>query len=454
MSLPRHLPLSVLLAAGLFGFTACAENTADPKASEAPVAASESAAAGSSAEPVTEKSAADAKPSEPKKLSAEEQAKADARREINRLSLEKVRLDTEMQIAALRERAARAADEDERAGVESAAALRAAKVALENAKEDAARADRDRAIAVAALKASLARRKEAVEAGELEAAAKLAKQESDNELLKLSAVAARIRRENEAAKVTAVKVTYAANPVVDGTLHISDRRIFINGLISDGTAAGVITKLNFFSLADPNAPVFIVMETVPGGNAMAAYQIMKAVESCTAPVHVVVKSTVGGAASAIVGAAPFSYTLPNSRVVFQQPATPARGATLGAQRDVIRVAETWYDILHKPVAAKAGLSTVEFAAEIYKHSGVGEWMEFGDKAVARKWVNTLVERIVEDSVDTLPPAPGPSTMASLSRGSAEVRTDAAGNTYFALPPLAAGDQWMVYDPQHLYRSSH
>lgn len=449
MILPRHLPLTALLAAGLLGFTACADNAADTKAPDAPVVASDSPA-----EPVAEKTATDANPSGAKKLSPEEQAKADARREINRMSLEKVRLDTEMQIAALRERAARSAEEDERAAVEAAASLRAAKIALENAKADVDRADRDRTIAIAALKASLARRKESAEAGELESAAKLAKQEADNELLKLSAVAAHNRRESEASKVTDAKVSYVANPVIDGTLHISDRRIFINGLITDGTAAGVITKLNFFSLADPKAPVFVVMETVPGGNAMASYQIMKAIESCPAPVHVVVKSTVGGSASAIVAAAPFSYTLPNSRIVFQQPATPSRATTLGSQRDGIRVAETWYDIIHKPVATKAGMSTAEFAAETYKHSGVGDWLEFGDKAVDRKWVNTLVERIVEDSVDTLPAAPAPSTPASLSRGSAEVRADAAGNTYFALPPIAAGDQWMVYDPQHLYRSSN
>lgn len=437
----RKLPSAILIAAGLLGSSVQAAGT-------------ETAPVDPKTEVATPKAESPAPKAEPQKVSPEDAAKAESRRVIERMTLEKLRLDTEMQIAQLRERASRLADEDERAKVESEAALRAAKLALANAKEDLPRADRDRAIALESLKASLARAKDLAAAAELETDTKLARQESENELLRLAGIAAKNRRENEASKIADVVAPVRPNPVVGDTLYISSRRIVINGPITDATCSGVISKLNFFGIADPKAPVFLVMETVPGGSAMASYQILKAIESSVAPVHIVVKGTVGGSASAIAASGKYSYTLPNSRIVFQQPASPSRATTLGSQRDGLRVAESWYARLHAAVAAKEGLTPDQFATETYKHSGVGEWLEFGDKAVGRKWVTTLVERMVEESVDTLIPVPAPSTMAGLSRGSVEAREDAAGHVWFSLPPLAYGDQWMMYDPEHRYRSAN
>jgi len=444
--LPRT-PLAALLAAGLLGFTACAET-------DSPPADVQSASPDTATAAATPPKPADDKPAAKPAPSPEDKAAADTRRRVDRLALEKLRLDTEMQIATLKERESRLDDEDERARVEAETALRAAKTALANAKEDAVRTDRDREIAVAALKAALARRKATVGAEEQELDAKLARQTADNEVLRLAAVAARNKRENDAARVVDATAGRPADPLKDGVLRISDRRIVIDGLITDATAAGVIAKLNFFGVADPAAPVFVVMETVPGGSAMACYQIMKAIESSSAPVHVVAKGTVGGGAAALVAAAKYSYTLPNSRLVFQQAASPLRGTTLGSQQDSLRVAESWYARIHAAVAAKEGLEPAAFAAETYRHSAVGDWLEFGDKAVARKWVNTLVERIADESVTTLPAVVAPSTMASISRGGVAAAEDAAGRIYFALPPLSYGDQWMIFDPEHRYRPAN
>ena len=35
--------------------------------------------------------------------------------------------------------------------------------------------------------------------------------------------------------------------------------------------------------------------------------------------------------------------------------------------------------------------------------------------------------------------------------SAEEKTDERGNAYVELPPLEAGDAWLIYDPQNRYR---
>lgn len=466
MTRKHRIPVAALIiASGFMSGTACAQTPEAPADAAPKVAAGpetkSTVEAHTTAKPAddaksgdTDKTGAASAPKVEAKLSPEEQAAKEARRKIDRMTMEKLRMETEMQIADLKLRAARLSEEDERARIETEAALRSAKTALANAKEDIARADRDRALAIANAKAALARQQESAAAAELETASKLAKQEADNALLKLTAAAAKVRLENEAARFADTQPAKLENPVQDGVLHISDRRILINGIISDATAAGVITKLNFFSLADGKAPIFIVMETVPGGNAMAAYQIMKAVESCAAPVHVVAKGTIGGSAAAILAAAPNSYTLQNSRIVFQQPASPSRAATLESQRDGLRVAESWYSRLHAAVAAKEGKTTAQFAAEIYKHNSSGDWLEFGDKAVARKWVNTLVDRIVEDSVTTLPPAVSPTIAPPPLRVTGEMRTDAAGRTYIELPPLAFGDMWMTYDPDRIYRSAN
>lgn len=461
MTRKHRIPVAALiLASGFLSGTACAETPTAPAAA-APKAAAESETKTVESSATTAAAPADTKPAtasttKPEaKLTPEELAAKETRRKIDRMTLEKLRMETEMQIADLKVRASRLTDEDERARIEAAAALRSAKTALANTKEDIVRADRDRALAIANAKAAIARQQESAAAAELETAAKLAKQESDNALLKLASAAAKVRLENEASRFADKQPAKLANPVQDGVLHISDRRILLNGLISDATAAGVITKLNFFSLADAKAPIFIVMETVPGGNAMAAYQVMKAIESCPAPVHVVVRGTVGGAAAAIAAAAPHSYTLQNSRVIFQQPASASRATTLASQADVLRVAESWYARLHAAVAAKEGKTTSEFASEIYKHNSTGDWMEFGDKAVERKWVNTLVDRIVEDSVNTLPPVAAPSSgLQPAPRRVGEARTDTSGRAYLELPPLAHGDLWMMYDPQHIYRSAN
>ena len=99
---------------------------------------------------------------------------------------------------------------------------------------------------------------------------------------------------------------------------ISDRRIPLNGPITNETADYVTTRIHFFNNKDPKLPIFIVIDDSPGGSVMAGYRILKAMEGSDAPVHVVVKSFAASMAAAIATLAKHSYAYPNAVILHHQ----------------------------------------------------------------------------------------------------------------------------------------
>ncbi len=437
MNLPLHSTLCALALAA-FASPLLAQSAPTP-AADSPKPAEEPAKT-APAQPEQPKTAE--RPAPP----AEPEEKRAARLKIDRIAMEKARLDLSLEIAALKARRERSADDAERSRLETEAALRSAKLALEFADADEAKADAERTAAIASLKSTLASFESSVRARELETDLKIAKLELDNALGRLTAQAARHRREKEAATIVArEKLDYPANPLADGVLTLSDRRIPLNGPITDPLARRIIDRLAFFNLRDPKAPVFIVIDNSPGGSLMAAYQVIQAIRSSKAPVHVVVKGNAGGVAAAIVAQAPHSYAFASSLLSHEQPELTARGNTTSV-RERQEQTLVFFRRLYTPVAIKMGLTDADaFLKKLYENNSDAQWNEFGENSVKLKWVDHLITRAHETSIDDLAPR-------TPSDDAVEFRTfkDASGKTRIELPPLSPGDSWLLHDPQGVY----
>ena len=71
-------------------------------------------------------------------------------------------------------------------------------------------------------------------------------------------------------------------------------------------------------------------------------------------------------------------------------------------------------------------------------------MVTGDKAVRLRWVSDLVERMAEDSIETLPREAPPAAVQVVRVGGE------SGPARQALPVLQPGDAWLIHDPQGIY----
>ena len=72
-------------------------------------------------------------------------------------------------------------------------------------------------------------------------------------------------------------------------MTITDRRVALNGPIFEGSVRPVIEKIQFYA-NQSDKPIFLVIDESPGGSVASGEQVIKAMESSKAPVHVVVKS--------------------------------------------------------------------------------------------------------------------------------------------------------------------
>lgn len=367
---------------------------------------------------------------------------------LDRIALEKARIETEAEIAALKTRRARADADAERMRLDADAALRSARLALELADTDEARAAFDRASAIANLKNSIASFDAGADARDLETDARIKKLELDNALARINAQTSRIKRDQEASRIIAsASRAHPAEPLAaDGTLTVSDRRIALNGVISDAAARHVIERLNFYNIRDPKAPVFIVMDNSLGGSIMAGYQIIRAIDSSRAPVHVVVKGAAESMAAAIVACAPRSYVFASSVILHRQAEGFASG-NLTVMRERRTQLEEFFRRVNEPVARRMGVSVEEFVKLMYRNNSDGAWIVFGEEAVKLRWADKIITRIVEDGVDDMVASPGSGRAYFFGE-----YKDAEGRTRIELPPLAPGDAWMIHDPQGLYRA--
>lgn len=280
---------------------------------------------------------------------------------------------------------------------------------------------------------------------------KVVQSEAGIEVAKLQNQIAAIEMDSKRRAYADAKPVYLENPLKpDGTLVISDRRIPLNGPISMSTAEKITERIDFFNNADKKMPIFIVIDQSPGGSVMAGYQILKAMESSDAPVHVVVKSFAASMAAGIATLAKESYAYPNAVILHHQISSTLFGQiNLTQQAEIVKESQRWWTRLATPVADKMGITTDEFIKRMYEHSTSGDWTEFGVEAQKLKWVNHVIQGVEETSLTRNPdakPAPAAPVAAEITE-----QLDADGKPFAYLPRLTPKDVYFLYNPDGYYR---
>ena len=445
----RALALAVLTTAPMF-----AQQT---KASPAAPAAAASAAAPAATQPSSPPQGANAQREE---LTPEQKATL---KEAERMRIEKARIDAEVALAEARRAEELAPLNAEVARLTAERSLRLAKASAEAAALEDERAKLERQAALESARSSARLTERSNKIRELEAEAKQLQLEAANTVARLSNEIQRFQKEDEARKVASkAKPRYLKDPLVDGVLYVSDRRIALNGAVTEQLADYVCTRISFYNNQSSEFPIFIVVDNSPGGSVAAGYQIQKAMAASKAPVHVIVKGFAASMTAVITTLAERSYCYPNTIILHHQASNTVRG-NMTVLKEQIDFTNQWFDRLATPVAKKMGITLPEFVKQMYANDSTGDWQAFGDKAKELKWVDHVVERIEETAVlDLLPVPPSPPAASPIPLPQPPTRTeisgvatkvDDKGRPYFELPTLANPfDAWWLYDPQGLYRA--
>lgn len=339
---------------------------------------------------------------------------------------------------ALARRRDEAAATDELRRLEAESALRAARQEADAAEADAERAALARAAALNAARQGAAGNPGVLARAELEADLKIAQLEAGLATVRIDGELALHRaRERLADIAPAAKVEHPLDPVINGTLHISDRRIPFNGRVDDALAESVIERLAFFNAQDPAKPIFIVIDNSPGGSVMSGYLILRAMEASSAPVYVVVKGSASSMAAVITTLAKRSFCYPGTLIMHHQPSSVMQG-NLTILRERLDWTRIWCDRINADVAAKMGVSLEEFVKRMYASSVTGDWRVTGTEAKEIRWVTDVVERMVENGVNRLPEAPSPSRSFIVVRGESPAAEAEA--------PVLPGDIHLIHEP--------
>jgi ATP-dependent Clp protease protease subunit len=407
------------LAATFALLTAAALTATAPAAAEAARgAATDTASTATAAAPAPASPPAGATAAEPgpKEAPAAEPDVAELELRTKRLDAEyQLRLkERELGLAALelerRTLTARAAVEEARGAAErAAAASELARLTLERS-----RAEQESAVARLRREGELAEARHALEVAE-------ARRLAD-------------------ATVTG-SVQYRAEPFVNGVLHVSDRRIPLNGVFDEALADSVTDAIAFYNNRSRELPIFLVIDSSPGGSVMSGTRIVRAMQSSEAPVHVLVKSYAASMAAVLVTTADHSYAYPNAILLHHQLWSITSGNIRQTERDLETMQE-WYRRLVEPVCAKLGMTREEFVAAMYAHDPDGDWSEFADEAAKLRWVGHVVKDVREEGVSALGDAREKvGTRVSLTR------PIAAAVSIDDLPPLGPFDAWFVHAPR-------
>ena len=199
-------------------------------------------------------------------------------------------------------------------------------------------------------------------------------------------------------------------------------------------------------------PIFIVIDSSPGGSVMAGYRILKAMEGSDAPVHVVVKSFAASMAATIATLAEESYAYPNAIILHHQISSTYFFTTMNLtqQKESLEDSKKWWDRLATPIAKKMGITTDEFIKQMYQKNSDGDWVEFATEAHKLKWVNHIVDSIKETSAvinpDTIKPKPAEEGEEALAES---IGKDGKPCVY--LPRLNPHDAYFLYNPDGYYR---
>ncbi|MGV6808761.1 MAG: ATP-dependent Clp protease proteolytic subunit [bacterium] len=247
---------------------------------------------------------------------------------------------------------------------------------------------------------------------------------------------------------------YLQNPVLnDGTLVISDRRIGLSGPILHETADYISDRLNYYNNKDESLPIFLVIDSSPGGSAMAGYKIMRALDSSKAPVYVVVKSFAASMAAIITTTAKHSYAYPNAIIMHHQPVATLFLVSLNLteQKEFYEDSKKWWELMMGPVAQKMGISGDELIKQMYENVSHGNWSEFATEAQKLKWVDHLINRIHETALLLDPDADVGEHGDYGAPPAPHDTVNSEGRSVMYLPRLPPKDPYFIYNPDRYYQ---
>ena len=294
---------------------------------------------------------------------------------------------------------------------------------------------------IANLKATLASGEKDVRRAEFEVDVKLASAQAAVEYARLEKLGEIARLQKKVIETTSGKIEYPLEPLAEGVLRISDRRIPFNGIVDETLEKFVCDRIAFYNALDKKAPIFIVIDRSPGGSVMSGYQILQAMESSQAPVYVVVKGYAASMAAIITTMAKRSYVYPQTVVLHHQASTSLSGNQTQLEQQ-LKWSKIWCERIFVKVANKMGITVDEFVAKMYSAVSTGDWKVLGTEAVKLKWVTHVVDRMTEEGVNntTVVPALG------------AIKPDGLNGTT-ALNSLTPFDIWWIYDPstEFIYR---
>lgn len=372
--------------------------------------------------------------------------------EIRLISARKARVDAELGLEKARLAAALAPRNAERKRLETETGLRVARSSAKLAEMDEEKRKLDAIYARDKARDDLAllERGNALRVADIDL--KIARAKQDLDLARQSQRIAQVKMAEQTRDLAVPAVfeqkEYRKDPLVDGKLYITDRRIELSGVVTPELAKYVIEKIYFHNNQGSEYPIFLVIDNSPGGSVSAGYQIIKAMESSKAPVYVVVKSFAASMAAMITSYAERSFCYKDSVIMHHQPSSQSRG-NLTQMGEQLKLITNWTRYINDKLAAKMGLSYEQYVAEMYKHNSEGDWSEFGDGALKWKWVTDVVETIDEAGFvrkeKTKPQQTPPNVIIR------QYQIDEQGKPYLELPTLPAGDAWMIYDPHKRYR---
>ncbi|MDQ8204921.1 ATP-dependent Clp protease proteolytic subunit [Pelagicoccus sp. SDUM812003] len=303
-----------------------------------------------------------------------------------------------------------------------------------------------------AAEAALAQKEASIEMERLrlaETQLKLRRTELETQFAELQArISIRDKEEEVRDLVDVSQQIYAEEPYRDGVLQISDRRIALNGPIGVYLSSYVSERINFYNNQSTEYPIFIVIDSSPGGSVWAGYRILEAMDASEAPVYVVVKSYAASMAAIITTLAEKSFAYPNAIILHHELSWYGVSGNLSRQSEYQEDAKEWWRRLATPVAAKMGVTLQEFRALMYEKSSAGDWQEFADVAKEYGWVDEIVDKIWETSIDRNPDRYGKQFWASAEQ---EVLKDEKGRSYVELPRLEPYDFYFIYNPDGYYR---
>jgi ATP-dependent Clp protease protease subunit len=348
---------------------------------------------------------------------------------------------TRLDLAESQRRQAKQASDLEIKKLEVENRIRQLKNEAAGAMDDAEKSQLNLKTSIANVKATLASGEKDARRAEFEVDVKLASAQAAVEYARLEKVGEIARLQKKVIETTSGKIEYPLEPLAEGVLRISDRRIPFNGVVDETLAKFVCDRIAFYNALDKKAPIFIVIERSPGGSVMSGYQILQAMESSQAPVYVVVKGYAGSMAAIITTMAKQSYVYPQTVVLHHQASTSLSGNQTQLEQQ-LKWSKIWCERIFVKVANKMGITVDEFVAKMYAAVSTGDWKVLGTEAVKLKWVTHVVDRMTEEGVNN--------TAAVPALGA--IKPDGLNGTT-ALNPLTPFDIWWIYDPstEFIYR---